>query len=40
MTLLVVNLVNGTGTGLKKRVSLRTRGYTKYVKSTGTGINK
>jgi hypothetical protein len=32
--------MNGTGTSLKKTVSLQARVYTKDVKSTGTGLNK
>jgi hypothetical protein len=34
MTLLIINLVNGTETGLKKIVSLQTRVYKKDVKAT------
>jgi len=40
MTLLIINLVNDTGAGLKKRGSLQSRVYTKDVKSTGIGIDK
>jgi len=40
MTFLAINLVNGTETDLKKRVSLQSQVYTKDVKSTGIGINK